>query len=486
MGALIKTMRRTNPGILLTLAILAILQPLASGQALLKLDTRGDRNTYKGCSQKDVDTCTKAELDIDLLKKGNTIELPDGTKMTLSRRGSSTSVFKCDDSEAVFTWSGDHVAGHVNNKGNSWVLEGCGEGCFLWIKQTTDWLDEATSPQRNTTSHRNLQDLDNLLQKGYEDTITEVTYSIMIWYTPQFYDSFASEADMNVFIDLIFEETNQGYINSKIPIRVSKLGVKPHPTLVDISNPDQLVDDFEASMPSSELLNCADAAALLIHDFDSCGIANNIGTFSSCRSFSVTKKSCATGYYSFGHELAHNFGALHNIERGGYYGGDAYGYLIQPRGDFCYSGYRTILGYSYCGHENRVNYYSNPDVIFPKTGTPTGIKDKSNNARVITANRFVIAACGTDEPNGSCNGEVPTPGCGTKNVDCQVGNGAEYRGAATKTVTGFECTSWRNFYGLGYHNNCCNPDGEPGVWCFTSNPNKYWELCDVKECSDCD
>ena len=92
--ALIKTMRKTNPGILLTLAILAILHPLASGQALLKLDTRGDRNTYKGCSQKDVDTCTKAELDIDLLKKGNSIELPDGTKLTLSRRGSSTPVFK--------------------------------------------------------------------------------------------------------------------------------------------------------------------------------------------------------------------------------------------------------------------------------------------------------------------------------------------------------------------------------------------------------
>ena len=87
-------MMRTNPGILLTLAILAILHPLALGQALLKLDTRGDRNTYKGCSQKDVDNCTKAELDIDLLKKGNSIELPDGTKLSLNRRGSSTSVFK--------------------------------------------------------------------------------------------------------------------------------------------------------------------------------------------------------------------------------------------------------------------------------------------------------------------------------------------------------------------------------------------------------
>ena len=52
-----------------------------------------------------------------------------------------------------------------------------------------------------------------------EDTTTEVTYTVMIWYTPQFFASFASEADMNVFIDLIFEETNQGYINSQMPVK---------------------------------------------------------------------------------------------------------------------------------------------------------------------------------------------------------------------------------------------------------------------------
>ena len=51
-----------------------------------------------------------------------------------------------------------------------------------------------------------------------EDTTTEVTYTVMIWYTPQFFASFASEADMNVFIDLVFEETNQGYINSQMPV----------------------------------------------------------------------------------------------------------------------------------------------------------------------------------------------------------------------------------------------------------------------------
>ena len=40
----------------------------------------------------------------------------------------------------------------------------------------------------------------------------------MIWYTPEFRATFTSDEEMMVFIDLIFTETNQGYINSEIPV----------------------------------------------------------------------------------------------------------------------------------------------------------------------------------------------------------------------------------------------------------------------------
>ena len=55
-------------------------------------------------------------------------------------------------------------------------------------------------------------------KKGQEDTTSIVTYTIMIWYTPQFLALFSSEADMNTFVDLVFTETNEGYINSNIPV----------------------------------------------------------------------------------------------------------------------------------------------------------------------------------------------------------------------------------------------------------------------------
>ena len=125
--------------------------------------------------------------------------------------------------------------------------------------------------------------------------------------------------------------------NKKLPllfdqVRCSLHDVKAHPTLVDMTNSStsasQLLADFKSSMSQSELLNCADAAALLISDFDSCGIAY-FDVTSSCGAFSITKKSCATGYYSFGHEIGHNFGANHNREKFDSHSGIGYGHLIQ-------------------------------------------------------------------------------------------------------------------------------------------------------------
>ena len=55
----------------------------------------------------------------------------------------------------------------------------------------------------------------------------------------------------------------------------------------------------------------------------------NTGVSSTCQTFSLTVKNCATGYYSFGHEIAHNFGALHNREAHSDPAGSHYGFLIQ-------------------------------------------------------------------------------------------------------------------------------------------------------------
>ena len=63
-----------------------------SGQSLLTL--RDERNTYKGCLGKSVVSCDRADIDLDILKTGDSIKLPDATTLTISRRGKTVAVFK--------------------------------------------------------------------------------------------------------------------------------------------------------------------------------------------------------------------------------------------------------------------------------------------------------------------------------------------------------------------------------------------------------
>lgn len=378
---------------------------LVLGQSFLSLHTNTTRSTtaYPGCSQVDTESCVRADVDLDLLQNGDFIELPDGTLLELITRGEHSAVFKGEGAEAIFNWHGDIVVGSVHVKGESWILQGCGEQCFLWIKQTSKWQEESLISSSKTRSSipPPVPDLwPDLIEQGEEDSETMVSFSVMIWYTPEFRATFISDEEMMVFIDLIFTETNQGYINSEIPLTAVKHDVKLHPTLNDLNDSSVMLDAFSSSMPLSDLLSCADSTALLIEEFNSCGIAYLDRAF-SCGAISVTKKSCATGYYSFGHEIGHNFGAQHNPEQYSSTDGDGYGHLIQPTSSSVNSGYRTILAYRADGHAFRVNHYSNPDVQF--NNNPTGIVSVSNNARLITDNRFAMASCGTEEPNGECN-----------------------------------------------------------------------------------
>ena len=74
---------------------------------------------------------------------------------------------------------------------------------------------------------------------------------------------------------------------------------------------------------------------------------------------------------------------------------------------------------------------------------------------------------------------------------CYSGTGASYRGGMDTTVSGKTCQVWTaqsphghsrtpaNYpnFGLGDHNYCRNPDGEPAPWCYTTDVNTRWQLC---------
>ncbi|XP_078694968.1 plasminogen-like isoform X2 [Branchiostoma floridae x Branchiostoma belcheri] len=109
--------------------------------------------------------------------------------------------------------------------------------------------------------------------------------------------------------------------------------------------------------------------------------------------------------------------------------------------------------------------------------------------------------CYTTDPSvrwGYCN--VPpcvTTGSGGSgrptNASCRVGDGASYRGTVSVTATGKTCQRWDSQtphrhtmtpakYPSLEQNYCRNPDGESGVWCYTTDPSVRWGYCNVPPC----
>jgi hypothetical protein len=125
----------------------------------------------------------------------------------------------------------------------------------------------------------------------------------------------------------------------------------------------------------------ADLVSLWVEGTDACGVAyvmTNPSTSFESSGFSVVERSCATGYYSFGHEMGHNMGSKHDI------------YVDSNNGAYSYShGYadpmrrfRTVMAYNNaCSAQGtsctRYPYWSNPEVQY--SNQPCGDYAVANN-----------------------------------------------------------------------------------------------------------
>jgi len=91
--------------------------------------------------------------------------------------------------------------------------------------------------------------------------------------------------------------------------------------------------------------------------------------------------------------------------------------------------------------------------------------------------------------------EPPTCQSDPNNCGCDNQQQADYRGNISQTANGKTCQNWdsqsphfhnrtpENYPTMGLEDNYCrNPDGEAKAWCYTTDPDTRWELCDVPSC----
>ena len=205
--------------------------------------------------------------------------------------------------------------------------------------------------------------------------------------------------DMLALVELAVAESNQGYVNSNVGINLQLANYRTvnytsagHST--DLarfrSTTDGIMDDIHTTRDQ----NAADVNMLVISDSASCGLASAIGATAST-AFATVYYDCATGYYSFAHEIGHLQSARHDPSADPTTTPYAYGHGYRAPNN----AWRTIMAYNCTVNCPRLNYWSNPDVTYG--GQAMGTATQSHNQRVLVNTKATIAAF---------RGATPPPG----------------------------------------------------------------------------
>jgi len=255
-----------------------------------------------------------------------------------------------NEANAILTYNPQELSlhGHIQfSTGESYTIENCKEQGHIWkqidvnnlvehsINDITHLTVAVDAPQNQT----NQVETDIAL-----DIETIIEFSVKIYYTREFA---SATLDMPGFFNQMLAETNQGYINSEIPMRIF-IHETEEATIIDQNDSTAMLYAFTFMKSSAkELRGSADTAVLLVNSMDACGIGF-LNTISTGLTVSVVMKSCAVGYFSFGHEIAHGFGCQHDPQTStNLIYSDGHGHLILHGS--ASQGYRTILAYNHHG-----------------------------------------------------------------------------------------------------------------------------------------
>jgi len=202
----------------------------------------------------------------------------------------------------------------------------------------------------------------------------------------------AASGDMAALVDLAIAESNQGFANSNVRITLELAGiyttdyVESGSFSTDLGrfrgSSDGYMDQFHGIRNQIG----ADVNMLVINNSSSCGLASAFAA-SAETAFAAVHWNCATGIYSFGHEIGHLIGARHDL------GSDAastpyaygHGYRYIPASG---EGWRTVMALDCPVSCPRLNFWSNPELSY--RGIAMG-NASSNNAKVLMHGRNAMS-----------------------------------------------------------------------------------------------
>lgn len=194
-------------------------------------------------------------------------------------------------------------------------------------------------------------------------------------------------------------ETNHGYLNSGVKQSIRVVGLLPVTyderggyalALQRLADPhDNYMDEVHTTRAKLH----ADMVLLLISNAQSCGLSYlaqpPTAQFAS-KAFSVVNIGCATGNFSFGHELGHLQGCNHDRADADGPGAFPYSYGYQQTGKDPH--FRDIMSYDCVSGCARINYWSNPNILYK--GLPVGdssAQNQTNNALTLNRTQYIAS-----------------------------------------------------------------------------------------------
>lgn len=234
---------------------------------------------------------------------------------------------------------------------------------------------------------------------------TAARIDIMVAYTDDARAAAGGTPAIKATILTALNETNQSYANAGVTTRLRLVHVQEY-TYTETGNMSTDLDRFRNTTDAyfttiHSLRNTygADMVGLIVENGGAyCGLASTIMA-TAATAFQVTDRSCATGYYSFGHEFGHLQGARHDTfvdpTNTPYSYGHGYVKTTAPM-------WRTIMAYANaCGSCTRIQWWSNPAKTYG--GAPTGVSNTKNylvlNNTAYTVANFRTQVIGNDYYN---------------------------------------------------------------------------------------
>lgn len=299
---------------------------------------------------------------------------------------------KDNTTSIILTVADKDIQGIVTHKLEVYRIETVGDSYYITkIDHNKYPSDECGNCSKNTytnTETNNSFNNDSIIneQKLISDEPYTCRLRLLVLYTPA-----AKNAVSNISntIQLAVDEMKMSFINSNVNSDIELVYVgETNYTESGLSyngNDNDLVrfsgtsDGYMDEVHILRNKHQADICILIYNDRRLCGIAKGIKV-SASNAFCLVNYDCATGYYSFAHEIAHLIGCQHHPNDYVHLGASssypyAHGYK-SPNNDW-----RTIMAYACPGGCTRLLYWSNPNITYG--GLPMGTTNTHNNARML-------------------------------------------------------------------------------------------------------